>query len=63
MAGLGAPEMLIVLAVLLLLFGGAQVPKLARSIGEAHREFRKHADDRGEGAVRRPADGGSRSSP
>ena len=40
MAGLGAPELLIVLAVLLLLFGGAQLPKLARSLGQAQREFR-----------------------
>jgi sec-independent protein translocase protein TatA len=40
MAGIGAPEMLIVLVVLLVLFGGAQLPKLARSIGEAQRELR-----------------------
>jgi sec-independent protein translocase protein TatA len=38
-AGLGAPEMLIVLAVMLLLFGGSQLPKLARSLGSAKREF------------------------
>lgn len=41
MAGLGGPELLIILAVLMLLFGGAQVPKLARSLGQAQREFRK----------------------
>jgi sec-independent protein translocase protein TatA len=45
MAGLGAPEMLIVLAVLLLLFGGAQLPKLARSLGQAQREFRNGTAD------------------
>jgi sec-independent protein translocase protein TatA len=37
---LGAPEMMIVLVVVLLLFGGAKLPKLARSMGEAQREFR-----------------------
>ena len=37
---LGAPEMMIVLLVVLLLFGGAKLPKLARSMGEAQREFR-----------------------
>lgn len=37
---LGAPEMLIVLAVVLLLFGARRVPDLARSLGEAQREFR-----------------------
>jgi sec-independent protein translocase protein TatA len=38
---LGAPELLIILLVVLLLFGGAKLPKLARSIGQAQREFRK----------------------
>lgn len=37
---LGAPELLIVLAVVLLLFGARRVPDLARSLGEAQREFR-----------------------
>ena len=36
---LGAPEMLIVFAVVMLLFGSAKVPALARSLGEARREF------------------------
>jgi sec-independent protein translocase protein TatA len=36
---LGTPELLIVLAVVLLLFGGAKLPSLARSLGEAKREF------------------------
>lgn len=38
---LGGPEMLIVLAVLLLLFGTSKLPKLARSLGSAQGEFRK----------------------
>ncbi len=41
MAGLGAPELLIVLVVVLVLFGGAKLPKLARSIGQAQQEFKK----------------------
>ena len=36
---LGAPELLIVLVVILVLFGGAKLPKLARSLGEAKREL------------------------
>ena len=39
MAGLGAPEMLIILAVVLVLFGGAKLPQLARSLGQAKKEF------------------------
>jgi len=37
---LGAPELLVVLAVVLLLFGARRVPDLARSLGEAQREFK-----------------------
>jgi len=36
---LGAPELLIILVVVLVLFGGAKLPKLARSLGEAKKEF------------------------
>jgi sec-independent protein translocase protein TatA len=38
---LGAPELLIVLVVILVLFGGSKLPKLARSLGQAQNEFKK----------------------
>ncbi|MEM9036963.1 MAG: twin-arginine translocase TatA/TatE family subunit [Actinomycetota bacterium] len=38
---LGAPELLIVLVVILLLFGGSRLPKLARSLGQAQKEFKQ----------------------
>ena len=37
--GLGTMELLIVLVVLVLFFGSSRLPKLARSIGDARREF------------------------
>ena len=40
MSFLGAPEMLIIMAVVLLLFGSTRLPKLARSLGQAQQEFR-----------------------
>ena len=43
MPNLGGPELLIVLAVVLLLFGSTRLPGLARSIGQASREFRRGA--------------------
>jgi sec-independent protein translocase protein TatA len=38
---LGAPELLIILLVVLVLFGGAKLPQLARSLGQAKRELDK----------------------
>jgi sec-independent protein translocase protein TatA len=35
------PEFIIVLVVILVLFGGAKLPKLARSMGQAQSEFKK----------------------
>ena len=36
------------LALILLLFGSAKLPKLFRSLGEAQREFKKGATEPGE---------------
>jgi sec-independent protein translocase protein TatA len=38
---LGAPELIILLLIILLLFGSARLPKLARSIGQASKEFKQ----------------------
>ena len=38
---LEGPELIIVLVVVLVLFGGAQLPKLAKNLGQAQREFKK----------------------
>ena len=42
---LGPTELLIVLAVVLVLFGGAKIPKLARSLGQAQKEFKTGLDE------------------
>jgi sec-independent protein translocase protein TatA len=42
---LGTPELLLILLVVLLLFGGTQLPKLARSLGQAQKEFKKGTND------------------
>ena len=41
MGSIGAPELIILLLVVLLLFGSTKLPKLARSIGEASKELRR----------------------
>ena len=45
MGSIGAPELLIVLVIILLVFGGAKLPQLARSLGRAQSEFRKGTKD------------------
>ncbi len=41
MGSLGAPELIVILAVILIFFGAARLPKLAHSMGQAFREFKK----------------------
>ena len=42
---LGAPQLLIILAIVLLLFGSKKLPELSRSLGESARELRKGLSD------------------
>lgn len=41
----GAPELIIILLIVLLIFGGAKLPKLARSMGQAQKEFKQGLTD------------------
>ncbi|MEM7286679.1 MAG: twin-arginine translocase TatA/TatE family subunit [Actinomycetota bacterium] len=41
MGSLGSSELIIILVVLLVLFGGAKLPQLARSLGQAQRELKE----------------------
>lgn len=42
---IGFPELLIILAIALLIFGPKKLPEVGRSIGRALREFRKTSDE------------------
>ncbi|MHB1855182.1 MAG: Sec-independent protein translocase subunit TatA/TatB [Acidimicrobiales bacterium] len=44
-ANILGPDMGIIAIVLLFLFGGSQLPKLARSLGSASHEFRKGTEE------------------
>ena len=41
----GGPEWIIILIVVLVLFGGSQLPKLAKNLGKAQKEFKDGLDE------------------
>jgi sec-independent protein translocase protein TatA len=43
--GLGAPELILILVILLVLFGGAKLPALAKGLGQSVKEFKKAAKE------------------
>lgn len=45
MFGLGSTELIILMVVLVLLFGSARIPELARSMGKSITEFKKGMRD------------------
>jgi sec-independent protein translocase protein TatA len=46
--GFGGMELLLVLALALLLFGGAKLPSLAKGLGQSIKEFKKATKDEDE---------------
>ena len=46
--GLGAPELLIILAVVVLIFGGTKLADLGGSMGKGIKEFKKNIKDEDE---------------
>jgi sec-independent protein translocase protein TatA len=48
--GLGAPELIVILIILLVLFGGTKLPGLAKGLGQSIKEFKKAAKDEDEPA-------------
>lgn len=43
--GLGTPELIVILVILVLLFGATKLPQLSRSIGSSMKELRKGMQD------------------
>jgi sec-independent protein translocase protein TatA len=48
MFGLGLPELLILLVIVVLLFGAGRLPQIGQGLGEGIRNFRKSMKDKNE---------------
>ncbi len=50
MFGLGAPELIILLIIILIIFGPGKLPEIGKSIGRGIREFKSASEGRDEGS-------------
>ena len=45
MFGLGFPELLLILVIVIVIFGGSRIPELGKGLGEGIRNFKKSIKD------------------
>ena len=56
LAFLDPPEIILIIVVVLVLFGGSQLPKLAKNLGKAQQEFKAGLADGQKDADKKDAD-------
>jgi sec-independent protein translocase protein TatA len=54
MFGLGMPELLVILVILILIFGTSRIASLGKGLGEGIRNFKKGIKDEDEGSSDQP---------
>ena len=58
-AGIGPTELGIILVIVLIVFGGSSLPKLAKNLGKAQKEFKEGLADGAKSSDEPKADGAS----
>ncbi len=59
MCGLGTPELIIILVIALVIFGGSRLPQLGEGLGKAIRGFKKGLSDSDAAAKKEKEDKGN----
>jgi sec-independent protein translocase protein TatA len=54
MFGMGVQELMLILLIALVLFGGSKIPELGRSLGQAIREFKRGVESPDAGPEPKP---------
>jgi sec-independent protein translocase protein TatA len=60
-AGIGMPELIIILVVVLIFFGGSKLPSLAKGLGQSIKEFKKASKDEDESPAEKKPETSSKS--
>lgn len=58
MFGLGTQELMVILVIVLVLFGGSKLPEIARSLGKSMNEFKKGINEGASEKDDKPNSGG-----
>ncbi len=54
MGGLGAPELILIIIVVLILFGGKKIPELMKGLGKGMKEFKDAQNGEGSTEEKKP---------
>jgi sec-independent protein translocase protein TatA len=55
MGGLGGPEIILILVIVLLMFGGKKIPEMMRGLGKGMKEFKDGKDGISDDLEAKPA--------
>lgn len=61
--GLGPTELIVILVILLVLFGGSKLPSLAKGLGQSVKEFKKATKEEEEEAAKTTAEANAAAEP